>query len=118
MYRPAPTNTLRVLSRPLCRQVHPTSIHVTAIVTEWDAPTGRHARGVATSWLKLKVPRADQRPEVPIFVRKSQFRLPFKPTVPVIMIGPGTGIAPFRGFIQDRDKAREEGKLVVGVCCW
>lgn len=92
-------------------QLSPNSIHVTAILTEWTTPTNLHMQGVATSWLKTKIPVNDQMPRVPIYVRKSQFRLPFKSSVPVIMIGPGTGIAPFRGFIQDRDKAREEGKL-------
>jgi len=37
------------------------------------------------------------------------FRLPTRPQTPVIMIGPGTGVAPFRAFIQERDLAREEG---------
>lgn len=49
---------------------------------------------------------------MPIYVRKSQFRLPFKFQTSIIMIGPGTGLAPFRGFIQERDFYRREGRPI------
>lgn len=92
-------------------KVHPNSIHITAVVVEYKTPTGRINRGVTTSWLKEKHP-SDPPTCVPIFVRKSQFRLPTRTTTPIIMVGPGTGIAPFRGFIQERDLAKKDGKDV------
>lgn len=46
-------------------------------------------------------------------MRKSQLRLPHKPQTPVIMIGPGTGLAPFRGFIQDRHHQKKNGMSVL-----
>ncbi|KAJ8950427.1 hypothetical protein NQ318_003703 [Aromia moschata] len=83
------------------------------LLVEYTTPTGRLNKGVATTWLKLKVPKdGEEPPTVPIFIRKSQFRLPTKPQTPIIMIGPGTGLAPFRGFIQERNNSKEEGKPV------
>ncbi|ELU16857.1 hypothetical protein CAPTEDRAFT_153661 [Capitella teleta] len=93
-------------------KINATTVAITAVLIEYTTKTGRHQQGVATSWLKLKRPTDDLQPKVPVFVRKSQFRLPFKPSIPVIMIGPGTGLAPFRGFIQDRQCQRKDGKPV------
>uniref|UniRef100_A0A8C3DTR2 NADPH--cytochrome P450 reductase n=2 Tax=Corvus moneduloides TaxID=1196302 RepID=A0A8C3DTR2_CORMO len=94
-------------------KVHPNSIHICAVTVEYETKTGRLNKGVATNWLKNKVPDQNGSSSlVPMYVRKSQFRLPFKPSTPVIMIGPGTGIAPFIGFIQERAWLKQQGKEV------
>ncbi|KAK1800367.1 hypothetical protein P4O66_005591 [Electrophorus voltai] len=94
-------------------KVHPTSIHICAAVVEYTTKTGRVFKGVATNWLKNKViTDSCLRPSVPMYVRKSQFRLPFTASKPVVMIGPGTGIAPFMGFIQERAWLKEQGEEV------
>lgn len=95
-------------------QVHPNSVHICAVAVEYETKSGRVNKGVATSWLRAKEPAGEngRRALVPMFVRKSQFRLPFKATTPVIMVGPGTGVAPFIGFIQERAWLRQQGERV------
>merc|ERR1719297_426277 len=112
-------------------KVHPTSVHICGVVVEYGTSTGRTNKGVATTWLRDKVPPpapapmeggsdgegdaeapAPAYPRVPVYVRRSQFRLPNRPATPVIMIGPGTGLAPFRGFIQERAWQKSQGKPV------
>lgn len=94
-------------------KLHPTTVHVTAVLVKYETKTGRINHGVATTFLSQKHPLdGEPLPRVPIFIRKSQFRLPAKTDTPVIMVGPGTGLAPFRGFIQERDFTKKEGKEV------
>lgn len=51
-------------------------------------------------------------PTALVSIRRSNFKLPKKPATPIIMIGPGTGVAPFRGFVQTRLQQLKEGKAV------
>jgi len=93
-------------------KVHSSSVHICGVVVEYETPTGRTNLGVATTWLREKNPVGEDLPRVPVYVRRSTFRLPNRPQTPVIMIGPGTGLAPFRGFIQERAWQKEQGKPV------
>jgi NADPH-ferrihemoprotein reductase len=91
---------------------HPRSVHITVAVVRDIMPSGRIHNGVASSWLARMKPGA----QVPVFIRRSSFKLPKDPSTPVIMVGPGTGIAPFRGFIQERAALLSKGtNLGLGV---
>ena len=94
-------------------KLYPSTVHVTAVLVKYVTPTNRLNKGVATCFLAENSPKDGQdHPRVPIFIRKSQFRLPTKSNVPIIMIGPGTGFAPFRAFLQERLLAKNDGKPV------
>jgi hypothetical protein len=66
---------------------------------------GRVHEGVASCWLA----RARAGQQVPVFLRQSTFKLPRDPVVPVVMVGPGTGLAPFRAFLQQRSALVKSG---------
>lgn len=69
------------------------------------ARAGRVHEGVASCWLARLRP-GDR---VPLFLRRSTFKLPRSPATPVVMVGPGTGLAPFRGFLQQRAALAKSG---------
>ncbi|MEL7390775.1 MAG: sulfite reductase [NADPH] flavoprotein alpha-component, partial [Pseudomonadota bacterium] len=82
-------------------------VHLTLGVIEYNA-FGREHLGGASGFLGRRV---EEGGELRVFVESNNnFRLPESGETPVIMVGPGTGIAPFRAFLQDRDASGAEGK--------
>ncbi|HGK5927768.1 TPA: NADPH-dependent assimilatory sulfite reductase flavoprotein subunit [Klebsiella pneumoniae] len=82
-------------------------VHVTVGVVHYEIE-GRARAGGASSFL---ADRVEEDGEVRVFIEHNDnFRLPANPETPVIMIGPGTGIAPFRAFMQQRAADGAQGK--------
>lgn len=82
-------------------------VHITVGVVRYDID-GRARTGGASGFLADRLKEGD---ELRIFIEHNDnFRLPADSTKPVIMIGPGTGIAPFRAFMQQRDNEEATGK--------
>ncbi|OBK91084.1 cytochrome P450 [Mycolicibacter sinensis] len=89
-------------------QVSPTKCSITVGVLNGPARSGRGTfDGACSSYLAAR----DREQVVDAFVRQtgSKFRLPADPATPLIMIGAGTGIAPFRGFLQERAALAAQG---------
>jgi sulfite reductase (NADPH) flavoprotein alpha-component len=87
-------------------RVHPDEVQTTVSVLNW-AHDRRARKGVCSTFLADRA----QAQDCAIFVQASaHFRLPADPDRPVIMIGPGTGVAPFRAFLQDRQASGARGR--------
>ena len=66
--------------------------------------------GVASTYLERHA--GEQMIDAFVKDSKSGFRLPDDPSKPILMIGPGTGLAPFRGFLQEREALKRDGKML------
>ncbi len=86
-------------------KAHPDQVHFTIDVVHYES-RGRMRKGVCSTFL---AERAEKVP-VPVFPNTSRFRLPEDGNTPIIMIGPGTGIAPFRAYLQERKAVGAKGR--------
>jgi len=87
---------------------HPTTVHITVSVTEYPVPgSNRVFKGVCSSYLRDLVPHCDN---CSVLVRPSSFRLPQSLDVPIVMVGPGTGLAPMRALLQEREARGKQGQ--------
>lgn len=79
---------------------HPGEAHITVAIVNWRTPFKRLKTGLCTSWLAGI--RAGSNELIPIWVESGALTMPESVSAPMIMIGPGTGIAPFRSFLEER----------------
>lgn len=88
-------------------KAHPGEVHLTVSALRYESH-GRKRKGVASTFLAdLSSPGGCAR----VFVQPSPgFKLPADGNVPVIMVGPGTGIAPFRAFLEEREALGAKGR--------
>ncbi|MFC9490281.1 sulfite reductase flavoprotein subunit alpha, partial [Streptomyces hydrogenans] len=93
-----------ISSSPLA---HPSEVRLTVSVVRYSNDRGRDRTGVCSAYL---ADHADDGP-VQVFVQRSpHFRPPADPAAPLVMVGPGTGVAPFAGFLEDRRARGHTGR--------
>ena len=88
-------------------KAHPDEVHLTVGVVRFLNCRGRQCKGVASTYLAERI-RPGQK--VRLFIKPSHgFHLPKSPDAPMIMVGPGTGVAPFRAFLEERKATGAKG---------
>jgi len=86
---------------------HPGEVHLTVAVVKYHTH-GREKFGMATGYLAHG--QELHKPEIPVYIQPTKhFHMP-APDAPIIMVGPGTGIAPFRAFLEEREVTGAKGK--------
>ena len=104
IFRKLPVRLYSIASSPLA---HENEVHLTVAAVRYDT-NGRSRKGVCSTYLADFVKPGDP---VQMFVQPNKnFRLPADGSTPVIMVGPGTGVAPFRSFIEHRGALGNSGK--------
>ena len=100
--------TPRMYSIASSQAAHPNEVHTTVRVVRFKAH-GAERQGVASGHMGERAPVGST---MPIFLHENNaFRLPEDTDAPVIMIGPGTGIAPFRAFLEHRQMLGQKGQM-------
>jgi sulfite reductase (NADPH) flavoprotein alpha-component len=86
---------------------NPDEVHLTIGAVRFET-NGRERKGVCSILCAERLQSGDT---LPIFIQSnSNFKLPENPDTPIIMVGPGTGVAPFRSFMQEREETGAQGK--------
>lgn len=102
--RKMPARLYSIASSP---KASPDEVHVTVRAVRYESH-GRNRYGVCSVHLAERIQPGDT---LPVYIQhNSNFKLPANPETPIIMIGPGTGVAPFRAFLAEREELGTDGK--------
>jgi len=97
----------RLYSIASSQKANPGELHATIAAVRYESH-GRRRRGVASTFIAERVTEGDA---VPIYIESNRnFKLPADPATSIIMVGPGTGVAPFRAFVQEREAIEARGR--------
>ncbi|EDO30877.1 predicted protein [Nematostella vectensis] len=99
----------RAFSIASAQKAHPDEIEILMAVVKYQTKISKPRRGLCSTWLSSLPSRS----RVPVWVKRGTISLPLDHTVPLLMIGPGTGVAPFRSFIEERLVPVHEGSKCV-----
>lgn len=102
----------RAFSIASSRTVFPDEVHLLIAVVSYKTMLVKPRLGLCSNWL-LRLPAGSS---VDVWIRKGSLRFPDDPKVPVIMIGPGTGCAPFHSFLQERVAGQIGGNFLFFGC--
>lgn len=104
LLRSLPPRLYSIASSPLA---HPDEVHLTVAAVRYQAH-GVARKGVTSTYLADLVEKGGS---VPVYTNENKnFRLPASGDTPIIMVGPGTGVAPFRAFVEHRAALGQGGK--------
>lgn len=99
LFKLLPRLVPRLYSIASSQALHPDAVHLSIRVVLYET-YGRKRQGICSGQIGERTPPGE---ELPIFIHSNQlFRLPADPEVPVIMVGPGTGVAPFRAYLEHK----------------
>lgn len=102
--RKVPARLYSIASSP---SAYPDEVHLTVRTVHYEHK-GRNRYGVCSTQLAERIQLGET---LPVFIQQNDgFKLPDNPDAPIIMIGPGTGVAPFRAFLGEREENGSEGK--------
>ncbi|CAJ0935457.1 unnamed protein product [Ranitomeya imitator] len=104
----------RAFSVASAMQANPKKLQILMAVVQYKTRLHEVRRGLCSSWLASISPEDGK--QVPLWVKKGNLKFPSDPDTPLVMVGPGTGVAPFHSVVQERAALGKSGNILFFGC--